>query len=256
MTCLDYWPETFHTLIKLPPRVTFPQILDPRLIIQDLKNDPIFVWELLLGPKTVMVSLTNALWGWFGGPPGVLQMTHPMGPSTDTCGYRRSKCVKTRPTSEQRMTSYALIDWAQNAICCRFWTKKFFESLSRGGSPQIRPLEAFKVRSLFFISFFQMHFFPSICNQPICQRCQKFSLGLNFSKMMKKVGKMHLNHFQPSKRVFDLLASQSAPGRPTELIFGLQPDFDPKKIYPKFHQFWTTGWPVVAAFWSKNLFFC
>ena len=32
--------------------------------------------------------------------------------------------------------------------------------------------------------------------------------------------------------------------------------FWPKKIYPKFHQFWTTGWPVVAVFWSKKPFFC
>ena len=133
LTCLGYWPETFHTLIKLTPRVTLPQILGHWPIIQDLKNDPIFIWELLFGYKSVMVTPTNTLWGWFGGPPGVLQMTHPMGPSTDAYGYRRSKRAKTHSTSKPKMTLAEPNDWAQDAICCRFWTKNFFETLSRVG---------------------------------------------------------------------------------------------------------------------------
>ena len=133
LTCLGYWPETFHTLIKLTPRVTLPQILGRWPIIQNLKNDPIFVWELLFGYKSVMVTPTNTLWGWFGGPPGVLQMTHPMGPSTDAYGYRRSKRAKTHSTSKPKMTLAEPNDWAQDAICCRFWTKNSFETLSRVG---------------------------------------------------------------------------------------------------------------------------
>ena len=95
------------------------------------------------------------------------------------------------------------------------------------------PQQLLQGKSLFFMLFFQTSIFPSIRSRSWSNWCQKISLGLNFSKMSKKVGKMHLRHLQPSRHVLDLSASHFGSVAPIGVIFGLQPRFRPKFFSPK-----------------------
>ena len=109
-----YCPEMLYIHIKLSPRVTLPQIWGLWPIIQDLKNRPVLLWDLVFGYKTVNISLPDGLGGWFGWPPGVLQITHPMGPSTHPSACRGSKRVKTSPSLEPFLGQCATLELSEN----------------------------------------------------------------------------------------------------------------------------------------------
>ena len=152
--------------IKLPPRVTLPQIWGPRPIIQDLKNRPVLPWELLWGPKTVMVSPTNGLGGWFGWPPGVLQITHPMGPSTHPSGHRGSKRPKTSPSLEPFLGQCTILEFYENLSRNSFWAKNFFETVSGfGPMPEGTSKASPSWVTFFHVTFSNEHF--SVNWQPI-----------------------------------------------------------------------------------------
>ena len=176
--------------IKLSPRVTLPQIWGLWPIIQDLKNRPVLLWDLVFGYKTVNISLPDGLGGWFGWPPGVLQITHPMGPSTHPSARRGSKRAKTSPSLEPFLGQCATLELCENLSRKYFLGQKKFWNCFGVGPDTRRDLKSFsKVSHFFSCHFFKRALFRQMAANHRLISVKNFLSVWIFKKCQKKLGK-------------------------------------------------------------------
>ena len=198
------------------------------------------------------MSLTNGLGGWFGGPPGVLQNTHPMGPSTHPSGHRGSKRVKNHSSSEPFLGRCARVKCLENWNGDSFWTKKFFEKFSRVEKLKTGPQHLLQGKSLFSCFFFKPVFFRQFAADPGLIGVKKFLLVWIFQKCPKKSGKCISDTsslpdlFGTFRPLISALLLRLAWFLAWSHRFGLN------FFHLKFHQFPTNGWPVAAVFRFEN----